>query len=73
VPTHTVIDGEHLWGIAADVLAATRAVDPAALTDREIHAYWVTLIAANRPALRSGDPDLIHPGEVLQLPPVTEP
>lgn len=71
--TYTVVPGDHLWGIAARHVAAARGVDPAGLADRDVHAYWVRLIAANHGALRSGDPDLIYPGEVLLLPAVEAP
>lgn len=65
--THVVAPGDNLWGIAAARLGG------AGTTAREVHAYWVRLIAANRDHLRSGDPDLVHPGEVLLLPAVEEP
>lgn len=64
--THVVATGENLWTIARGAVAG--AGNPAP-HDREVHAYWVRLIAENLPSLRSGDPDLVHPGEVLQLPP----
>ncbi len=34
--------------------------------------YWVVVIEANRSRVRSGDPDLIYPGEVIVLPPVSQ-
>ena len=56
--------GDHLWAIAEATLAAhERSIDVASVTD-----YWLALIEAN--AARLGDdPDLIHPGQVLRLPP----
>lgn len=64
-PTHEVAAGENLWVIArAQLLDA--GID--APSDRDVHAYWVRLIAANLDGLRSGDPDLIFPGETLVLP-----
>lgn len=65
---HVVSPGENLW-----VIARGRLVDMGvdAPDDRTVHAYWVRLIAENAPLLRSGDPDLIHPGEVLRLPPTS--
>jgi hypothetical protein len=64
---HTVVAGEHLWSIAAAQLAAAtgRAPDIA-----EIAPYWTQLCMVNAPRLRSGDPDLVYPGEVLELPAV---
>lgn len=60
---HTVAPGDNLWVIA-------RAQLPPGAGDREVHAYWLALIAANVERLASGDPDVIHPGEVLVLPEV---
>jgi nucleoid-associated protein YgaU len=36
-----------------------------------ISPYWRAVIRANRAALRSGDPDLIFPGEWISLPPTS--
>lgn len=60
-----VVKGDHLWKISA------RRLGPEA-TNGEIAPYWRDVIEANTPQLRSGDPDLIYPGEVVELPPVTE-
>lgn len=64
--THVVVSGEHFWSIAErrllDVLGGPASV--AQITD-----YWVRLVRFNQASLRSGDPDLIHPGEVIVLPP----
>ncbi len=60
-----VAPGDHLWKISKDRLddvlgreASTGEVDP----------YWRQVIAVNRDRLRSGDPDLIYPGESIMLP-----
>ncbi len=34
----------------------------------EISPYWRLVIDENLDNLRSGDPDLIYPGEVIELP-----
>lgn len=68
--SHTVVGGEHLWGIARDHLASVRGVGPASLDTAEIARHWVRVVEVNRGTIRSGDPDLIHPGERLVLPPV---
>lgn len=62
---HVVLDGEHLWGIAADtVSAATGSTDP-----HDVAAYWIELIEANRHRLPDPrNPDLIHPGMRVDLP-----
>ena len=64
---HTVVvhPGDTLWAIAADSLptgAAPAAVDRA----------WRSLYAANQ-AVIGPDPDLIHAGTELRLPPVLQP
>jgi len=61
-PTYTVATGDCLWSIAARVLgrhATARAVDRG----------WRAIYDANRDAI-GADPNLIHPGLVLTLPPL---
>lgn len=66
VPTEVrVVHGDHLWVIAERHLVAVWD-RPAA--DHEIAPYWLKVIEANRARLRSGNPDLIYPGEVIVLP-----
>jgi nucleoid-associated protein YgaU len=57
--------GDHLWKISA------RHLGPGA-TGGEIAPYWREVIMVNTPHLRSGDPDLIFPGEVVRLPATRE-
>jgi hypothetical protein len=61
-----VTEGDHLWALAerrvSEVLGR-----PAA--DHEIAPYWRNVISSN-PELRSGNPDVIYPGEVIVLPPM---
>ena len=66
---HQVVPGDNLWTIARDHLAEARggADEP---TRREVAAYWLRVVEANRDRLVSGDPDLIYPGERTVLPPV---
>jgi nucleoid-associated protein YgaU len=61
-----VVPGDHLWKISATHLASDLGRNA---TDAEIWPYWREVIVSNAPALRSGDPDLIYPGEVIELPP----
>jgi hypothetical protein len=71
IPTtasHVVTRGENLWRIATAEL--TRVTGNARPGDHEVLPYWRAVLAANRSTLRSGDPDLIYPGEVVTLPPV---
>ena len=65
---HTIIGGENLWLIAANQLAAItdRTLDQVPQTD--IAAYWERVIDNNRANLRSGNPDLVYPGEVITFP-----
>jgi hypothetical protein len=65
--SYTVVAGDHLWAIAGRRLTEVRGQVP----DEGEHArYWVRLVDANRGRIRSGDPDLIFPGEVIELPKV---
>ena len=64
--TWTVSEGESLWSIAEDVLAATLGRTP---TDDEIDPFWRALIDGNRDRLADpDDPDLILPGQVFEIP-----
>ncbi|MEZ5230240.1 MAG: LysM peptidoglycan-binding domain-containing protein [Acidimicrobiales bacterium] len=63
---HEVVAGDHLWAIAAQRLTSSDQSP----TNTEISGYWRRLIAANASTIRSGDPNLIYPGEVLTLPPL---
>lgn len=66
---HTVIKGDHLWSIAQQHLQALSGrLD---LGEHEIAQYWLQVIEVNLPTIRSGDPDLIYPGERIVLPSVT--
>ncbi len=58
---HTVVvqRGDHLWKISARHLSGT---------DRPVAPYWREVVEVNTPSLRSGDPDLIYPGEIISLP-----
>lgn len=61
VANHAIAWGEHLWAIAAAQLADASAAD--------IAPYWRRVVEINRSRLRSGDPNLVYPGEVIELPP----
>ncbi len=61
----TVSEGDHLWKIAMKTLRDHgHSTEPDAVV-----GYWKQLIDLNSEAL-NGNPDLIHPGMVLTLPPV---
>ena len=57
--------GDHLWSISQTRLELVRR---SRVSASEVSPYWRAVIAANRASLRSGDPDLIFPGEVITLP-----
>ena len=62
----TVQRGDHLWGLSEQHLQ--RVWNRTSLGEHEIARYWARVIEANRSSIRSGDPDLIYPGEVITLP-----
>lgn len=59
--TVRVATGDSLWSLAAADL-------PAGASTAEVDERWRSIHAANREAI-GGDPDLIHPGLQLRLPP----
>jgi hypothetical protein len=67
---HTVARGEHLWSIAAGQIAMATGRPPAELAPADVASYWLRVVEINRPRLRSGNPNLVYPGEVVQLPPL---
>jgi hypothetical protein len=67
-----VVEGDNLWTIARARLAEIRNRRATELSDREIAAYWIRVMKENRGRLRSGDPSLIYPGEMVELPPDSE-
>lgn len=68
--THTVTGGEHLWSIAATQVAGASSTAPADLSPADIAPYWLRVVELNRQRLRSGNPNLVYPGEVVELPPL---
>jgi hypothetical protein len=63
---HVVKPGDNLWQIARAEVIRTGDTDRPG--DAQIARYWRRVVAANRTTLRSGDPSLIFPGEVVALP-----
>jgi hypothetical protein len=57
--------GDHLWKIAGEHLQIVLERAP---TQDEHARYWLEVIDAARSVIRSGDPDLIYPGEEIPLP-----
>jgi len=65
-PTEVVVrSGDHLWSLAERRLTQVRGQE---VSDTEIALYWLKVIETNLSRIRSGDPDLIVPGEILLLP-----
>ncbi|HUP18222.1 MAG TPA: hypothetical protein VM848_19505 [Acidimicrobiia bacterium] len=65
-PTEVVVQsGDHMWSLAEQRLAQVRG---RGVSDTEIAPYWLKVIGVNLSRIRSGDPDLIFPGEILSLP-----
>ena len=60
--------GDHMWSVAEERLASVRG---RAVSDSETALYWLEVIAVNLSRIRSGDPDLIFPGETLILPAIS--
>lgn len=66
--TWTVAPGESLWTIAEELLADAWRRPP---RDTETDPFWRALIERNRHRLVDpADPDLIHPGQVFEVPPL---
>jgi hypothetical protein len=64
---HVVVRaGDNLWLIARNALTRDGARRP---SESEVAHYWRAVITANRSTLRSGDPSVIFPGEIVSLPP----
>jgi hypothetical protein len=71
-PDEVVVEpGDNLWELAAQHLARTGALARGDVADADIARYWVQVCDANRARLASGDPNLVHPGERVLLPPVS--
>jgi hypothetical protein len=67
---HVVVPGDNLWIISERHFEQVTGRED--LSDREVADYWVAVIEANRNRVRSGDPDLIYPGELIVLPPISQ-
>jgi hypothetical protein len=63
-----VSPGDSLWSIAAARVAGATGRAPARVPDSEVSGYWQRLCDANQGRLRSGDLNLIYPGEQVALP-----
>jgi hypothetical protein len=66
--TYTVRPGDNFWTIAEQHLAVARDHPSDELDTDNVRAYWLRLVQANAGDLASNDPDLIWPGEQIELP-----
>lgn len=62
--THVVEPGDSLWRIAGATLATRRGINP---SSAEIAQFWPSIYEANR-AVIGADPNLILPGQHLEIP-----
>ncbi|GBE23243.1 MAG TPA: hypothetical protein ENH00_11105 [Actinobacteria bacterium] len=67
--TWLVRPGDNLWRIAGEHLTIVLGRPP---TSDEHRRYWVKVVDAARPVIRSGDVDLIYPNEQIPLPPTLD-
>jgi hypothetical protein len=63
----TVRSGDNFWRLAEARMREVVGRDP---TDSEVAPYWREVVEANLGRIRSGNPDLIFPGEVVVMPPI---
>ena len=61
---YIVKPGDCLWRIAKEILSARRGAEPPSV---EIARFWPAIYEANR-SLIGDNPNLIHPGQSLQIP-----
>lgn len=67
---YSVVKDDNLWTISAGHL---RQVFPNRQVEAgEIAAYWRRVVELNTPDLKSGDPNLIYPGEQIVLPAIDQ-
>ena len=64
---YEVVKGDNLWKISQRHLGHVIGDDVDA---QQVSIYWRQVIELNQPNLRSGDPNLIYPGEQIVLPPI---
>ena len=65
IAEHQVVvhEGDNLWSLATDALRLNGVSSP---TTGQIAEYWRLVVASNQ--VRSGNPDLIVPGEAINMP-----
>jgi nucleoid-associated protein YgaU len=68
--SYTVVAGDSLWSIAAAQVAQRLGQTPVSVAAAAVTPYWQAVCNANRSSLRSGDLNVIFPGEQISLPPL---
>jgi nucleoid-associated protein YgaU len=67
----TIAPGDHLWHVAEATLTTGWGHRP---DEQAVAAYWRRLLEHNADRLVvAGEPDLVLPGQVFDLPPLPEP
>ncbi|MEX2533327.1 MAG: LysM domain-containing protein [Nitriliruptoraceae bacterium] len=70
VSSYTVVTGDSFWRIAERHVQAAAEQAVSVVTVRTVATYWLALIEANLDVLvEAGNPNLLHVGQVLELPP----
>lgn len=62
---YVVQPGDSMWSVSADHVRRSQA---GPVSGTEVMRVWRQVVDLNRDRIRSGDPDLIYPGEILVLP-----
>ena len=62
--------GDSLWSIAAAQVAQRTGQSPASVPAADVAPYWQAVCRANGSSVRSGDLNVILPGEQISLPPM---
>ena len=68
---YRVVAGDSLWSIAAAQVAQRTGRTPASVPAVDVAPYWQLVCNTNRASLRSGDLNVIYPGEQITLPPMS--
>jgi hypothetical protein len=66
--TYVVRPGDNLWTIAEQHLTESTGRPNRGFATDEVSAYWLQIVEANEDRVQSGDPNLIVPGEHIELP-----
>lgn len=66
--TYVVVEGDNFWDIAESMLEAETG---GPVADADVIPFWQDLVEANQDGLvEPGNPDLILPGQMLDIPPM---